>query len=54
MGLMQDGPNPDSMKKAQSLRKEAGKKFEALLTAEQLKKFEAMKGKPMVREKTEK
>jgi len=51
MSLMQDGPNPDSMKKAQAVRKEAGKKFEALLTAEQLKKLEVMKGKPMIRDK---
>lgn len=51
MSLMQGGPDPDSMKQAQALRKEAGKKLEAVLTAEQLKKLESMRGKPFVTEK---
>lgn len=49
--LMQGGPDEGAMKEMRKIRESAMKKIEDLLTADQKKKLEVMKGKPFDRKK---
>lgn len=51
LDLMMSDQSEDSIKKSEDLRNAGAKKIEAVLTVEQVRKFEAMKGKPFKREK---